>query len=409
MPNKHIIIATGGTGGHIFPARATAHALHRSGFKITIFADDKYLKYSERKDPYNYKIISSSQLCNGFLNKIRALFKIALATCKSLLLILYYRPQVIVAFGGYATFPVLIAATILKRKIILHEQNAHLGRVNRLFIKYASKIALSYPQTGGINPEYQNNTIFTGNPIRKKIKALSKNEYQLPTSNKPEKNKKVNNLGYNLLLASQFNRQYQNDEHIGNLFNILVIGGSGGAKIFSDILPKAFFNLKESLKEQINIIQQCRPEYIEYTFNQYQNFNLNILIDRFFSDIDKKIKNAHLIIARAGSSSIAEFTAAKKPMILVPFAKAADNHQEKNAAFIEKSGAAVVFKEQNFTINKVTKCLEKLIEHPGILKKMSQNSFSCANLNADLNMVKLVKSFLIPTLAHQNKTNTNSF
>jgi len=291
--------------------------------------------------------------------------------------------------GGYTTFPTLISAVILRKQIILHEQNAHLGKVNRLFSKFAEIIALSYQKTFGIKTQYQAKTHYVGNPIREEIIKLSKNSYQLPDYNKK---KPVNNLGYNLLLASQFRNQNQKNQR--ELFNILVIGGSAGAGIFSKILPKAFFNIRDELKKYISITQQCRPEYIEDTFIQYQNFNLNIFINSFFKNISEQIKKAHLIIARSGSSSIAEFTAAKKPLILIPFAAATDNHQEKNAAFVQKSGGAIMFKEKEFTISKVTNCLEKLIDNPASLQKMSKASFACANLKAADNLVRIVKSLV---------------
>ena len=385
-----IIIATGGTGGHIFSARSTALELSKRGFKVTIFADNHYKKYSQKEDPFNYYIINSSTLRKGTIPLIKASYKISLGIIKAFLLMLFYQPKIIIAFGGYASFPSLATAIVLKRKIILHEQNAYFGKVNRLLARFATKIALSYKKTYGIEEKYLEKTIYIGNPIRDDIIELNKYEYNLPGYNKK---KPLDNLGYDVLLASQFHNHINEDSY-GELFNILVIGGSGGAKIFSDILPKAFFNIRDELKKHINIVQQCRKEYIEDTFSQYQSFNLNILINTFFKDIKEEIKRAHLIIARAGSSSIAEFTAAKKPLILVPFAAATDDHQTKNAAFIEKSGGAIVFKEKDFTINKVTKCLEKLIDNPALLKKMSKASYSCANINANKDLANLIESLL---------------
>jgi UDP-N-acetylglucosamine--N-acetylmuramyl-(pentapeptide) pyrophosphoryl-undecaprenol N-acetylglucosamine transferase len=295
----------------------------------------------------------------------------------------------VVAFGGYATFPSLIAAIILKRRIILHEQNSHLGKVNRLFAKYAKVIALSYAETLGIENKYLTKTKFTGNPIRKEMVALSEIEYHLPNfkvENQPSKN----HLGYDVLLASDFN----NPEPISidNNFNILVIGGSGGARIFSEILPKAFFNIREELKNHISITQQCRKEDLPSLYTQYKSFNLTVTIKSFFNDMEERIKKAHLVIARAGSSSIAEFTAAKRPLILIPFALASDNHQEKNALFVEKMGGAILIREKDLTINKITDNIEKLIDNPELLERMSRLSFASATISATENLTKLIEN-----------------
>jgi len=394
---KTIILTTGGTGGHIFPAQAAAKKLSEQGFRAIIFGDKNYKKYHKSDSLYKFKTISSSQLKKSPLALFLAAIKISFGVFKSLFLILIYKPQTIVAFGGYATFPVLIAAVILRKKIILHEQNAYLGKVNRMFTKYADKIALSYKETDGLerkkNSEQlflvnniNDKLVFTGNPVREEIIALSKNEYQLPDYN--QQLTEPDNLGYDVLLASEFhNQKYQVNKPS---FNILVLGGSGGAKIFSEILPKAFFNLRDELKNHLMVTMQCRADNLIYTFEQYKSLNINIIINSFFTDIDKQIQKSHLIIARSGSSSLAEFTCAKKPMILVPFALAADNHQEKNALAVEKAGGAIVIKEQDFTINKITNTIERLIDNPALLQKMSNNAFKCANLEAAENLVKLI-------------------
>jgi UDP-N-acetylglucosamine--N-acetylmuramyl-(pentapeptide) pyrophosphoryl-undecaprenol N-acetylglucosamine transferase len=279
-----------------------------------------------------------------------------------------------------------VAAIILRKKIILHEQNAHLGKVNRILAKFATKIALSYQKTDGILKKFSAKTVFVGNPIRDEILALSKSEYLLPNLNK--KNKEVENLGYNVLLASQF---IHNPSDNSEVFNILIIGGSGGARIFSDILPKAFFNIRDELKNKISLTQQCRSDDVDQTSKKYQSFGISVRISHFFENMAEEISRAHLIIARSGSSSIAEFSAAKKPMILIPFAKSADNHQLKNAQMLKKSGGAIVVEEKEFTINKVTAELEKLIDNPAILQKMSDNSFSAANLDALMNLTKIIE------------------
>lgn len=327
-------------------------------------------------------------MSKGLLALVKAAFKIAFGCLQSCYYFLRYQPSYIVAFGGYATFPILIAAIIFRTKIILHEQNAHLGKVNRFFARFAHKIALTFEKTSGIDEKYRQKLILTGNPVREEIAALNSENYEIPTLDEPVKRDK---MGYDVILASEI-EDFINSSHPDKTFNILVIGGSGGAKIFSDVLPRAFFNLGEGFKNHIHISQQCRPDLAAYTFTQYEKFNINITVAAFFENMAKQIKDAHLVIARSGSSSIVEFCAAKKPMILIPFAKAADDHQTKNAQIVEDAGAAIVLPEEEFTINKTSEILKNLIGNRKILEKMSQNAAKLARLDAASNLVSLLKN-----------------
>lgn len=388
--NNKIFIAAGGTGGHIIPARCLAEELSQKNYQVFFFGDEKYRGYIKPDDSFKSLIIGSSQLERKPLKLIKAACRISYGIFQSLKNLLIHRPKYVATFGGYATFPLLVAAVITKRKIILHEQNAHLGKVNRLFAKYADKIALSFSETSGIDAAHFSKTRFVGNPVRQEILDLNKIPYTLPQEEKPAE-KPSNRMGYNVILASDFESEKPQAK---NLFNILVIGGSGGAKIFSEVLPKAFFNFSEDLKSHLSIVQQCRKELTESTFLQYRSFNLNIEIQSFFADMPQKIHDAHLIIARSGSSSIFEFCAAKKPMILVPFEKAADNHQEKNARFLEKNGAAIVISEKEFTINHINKVLQNLINNYAMLEKMSERAASLAVIDATKNLARLFESDL---------------
>ncbi len=384
--NKNIIILTGGTGGHIFPARCVAQELANNNFNVTICANKNYLKYSSYQDNFNYNIIAASAIKKNFISLLFGVFLIFFGIIKSFFLILFKRPAVIIAFGGYATFPGLISAVLLRRKIILHEQNAYLGKVNRIFAKFAKIIAISFKDTEAIKDEFRKKTQYIGNPIREEIIELSKNDYSYP--NFEMKYKSKNNMGYDLILSSDFEEIEKIEREY---FNILIIGGSGGAKIFSDILPKSFFNLRSELKRNIYITQQCRGDVLDKTFTQYKKFNLNIILKVFFDDIDQKIQDSHLVIARSGSSTIFELAAAKKPMILVPFANSADNHQQKNADRIVKNGGGIVINEKDFKISNLTDIIEKLIDNPTLLNRMSKDAFAVANINATSDFVKMIR------------------
>ncbi len=390
--NKRIFITSGGTGGHIIPARCLADFLAKENYDVIFFGDIKYKNYIKKDDGFKSKIISSSQLRKKPISLVVAAVKISYGILQMLYFFLTKKPKYLVTFGGYSTFPALIAALLTRTKIIIHEQNSHLGKVNRLFAKFANKIALSFLETSGVPTKMRSKTIFTGNPVRQEILELNKISYKLPII---EEKKSIelpqeNRMGYDVLLASDFHKKIE-ESPIQNLFNILIIGGSGGAKIFSEILPKAFFNLSENVKEHIRITQQCRAELARDTFLQYQNFNINVTVDSFFENMPELIAESHLVIARSGSSSIFEFCAAKKPMILIPFAASADNHQEKNAKYLENQGAAIVISESEFTINKINSILKNLLDNSQILEKMSQNAAECAVLDATQNLARLVK------------------
>ena len=384
-----IFIASGGTGGHIIPARSLAKSLSKNNKAIVTFLGDvKYKSYIKKNDKFRSKIISSSQIKRSKLFLIKAAVKISFGIFQTLILFLLHRPKYLITFGGYSTFPALIAALITRRKIILHEQNAHLGKVNRIFAKYTQKIVTSFEETSGILESHKDKVFFIGNLVREEILKLHKKPYKLPKLEEdqpeiPDDSK----MGYDILLASEFYKDYDQKP---DLFKILVIGGSGGAKIFSDILPKSFFNLSENIKEKIQVIQQVRRELLVPTFEEYKKYNINIIIDSFFENMPKLIEESHLIIARSGSSSIFEFCAAKKPMILIPFENSADNHQQKNASFLEKNGAALIVEEKEFTINNFGNILNNIIFNDKILKKMSKNAGLISKNDATKNFVKLI-------------------
>lgn len=382
---KKIFICSGGTGGHIIPAIAIAKFLQNERHQIWYFGDIKSKNFLKNSDGLNFDLIPSAQFIKSPLGLLNFAIKTFFGFFKSLAKIIKNRPDYIVAFGGYSTFPLLLAGVFSSSKIILHEQNAHLGKVNRLFAKFAYKICLSFEKTDGVNEMYKTKLVFTGNPIRQEIIALNNKNYILP-KNENFAIKTDNKFGYDVLLNSDFNPEISAKKY----FKILVIGGSGGAKIFSDVLPKAFFNFSENIKEQIQIFQQCRTELVESTFEQYKSFNLNIVVDSYFEDMATLIDESHLIIARAGSSSIFEFCCAKKPMILVPFAKSADDHQLKNAKYLSENGACIMVKEQDFNIKNINEILNNLLNNTNILFELSKNAEKLALINANINISKII-------------------
>jgi len=382
-----IFIASGGTGGHIMPAKATAEEFIKNRYEVTVLGDKKCLAFFSDKKIFNCYKIQSSKVGKTIFDLLSFSIKIGFGTIKSLLLIFLKRPKYVFCFGGYATFPVALASVIARKKLILHEQNAHLGKVNRIFAKYAYKIALSFSTTTGLDKKYQHKIVITGNPVRKDIAKLSKEDYKLPIDDLMPNIK--NRLGYKVLLHSDFSnlRNIKKEPFI-----ITVIGGSGGAKIFSDILPKSFFNLSEDIKENLFIFQQCRKDLAKKTFKSYKSYNISVTIDHFFHDMASLIAVSHLVIARSGSSTIFEVSAAKKPMILVPFAQSADDHQLKNATFFQKNNAALVIEEKDFNISNVSRVISQLVTDKKKLHSLSKNIFELSNIAASQKLCELIKN-----------------
>ena len=358
-----IIIAAGGTGGHIIPAICTADYFAHKDYDVTIFGD-KNCKNYVKKTNLKFYLIPSSQV----KNKITATIKISIGIIYSLILILTKRPKYVICFGGYACFPVGIAAIISRTKLITHEQNAHIGKVNKILSKYCEKVALTFKNTDGLDQKINNKYCHIGVPVKKEISALHNKPFILPDF-APKLFNMDTRMGYDVILKSDFKKT----DIKRQFFTITIIGGSGGAKIFSDIIPNAIFNLKNELKPKILIFQQCRKDLLHETFEKYKSFGVNIITDHFFEDMPSIIAQSHLVIARCGASTLFELSAAKKPAIIVPFAKSSDDHQLKNAKYFASNNAAIMIKEDDFTINNVSKILNDLILNKEKLEKLSKN------------------------------------
>lgn len=384
--SKKIFIVSGGTGGHIIPARCLAEELSLRGNFVIFLGDSKIKSYIKNTDNFTTQVVQGSQLKKSLTYLIKASLKIALGVLQSIYLIAKHRPTKIIAFGGYASFPVLVASVLTKKEIIIHEQNAHLGKVNRIFAKYAKKIATSFPATTGIDQKFLHKVFLTGNPVRKEILSLNNFDYKFLEVNETIIDDSKPKVDFDASLSAELFEVVKKQEKI----NIFILGGSGGAKIFSEILPKAFFCLSEELKHKIHIIAQCRQELVESTFQLYKSLNLNAEVQSFYENIAEILKDSNLVIARSGSSSLAEFCVAKRPMILVPFALSADNHQLKNANYIQENGGAIVIQESDFKVDNVSNFLNQVLTSKDILRKMSNNCAKLAVVKATLNLANLI-------------------
>ena len=311
--NKIIFFVAGGTGGHLFPAMAVAQSFEKTQSHFLI--DSRTKKFLLGKN-IKYHVISSSKLEKNIFKIILSILKIFYGFLHSFYLIIKFKPSLIVGFGGYTSIPSILAAKVLNKKILIHEQNSVMGKTNRFLSKISTKVAVTYENTIFA----QKSSIFSGIPIRKvKIK---KKTYQ--------KNKKT----------------------------ILIIGGSQGARVLSEIVTKIISNLDKNLLKKIFIIHQVRDEDLNIMKKFYQSLNVKFKLRTFFKDIYNEINNSDLVISRCGASSLAEIEFFTKFCILVPLPNSANNHQYSNAVEFKKTNNCEIVDQSNINYKKLLKVIK---------------------------------------------------
>jgi UDP-N-acetylglucosamine--N-acetylmuramyl-(pentapeptide) pyrophosphoryl-undecaprenol N-acetylglucosamine transferase len=294
-----VVIAAGGTGGHVFPAVYLAKALLNAGIRVTFCTDKRGAAYVGD--------LACQVIEQCIVTSPRNLMYISLAvnTIMRVWTLFRLRPQVVVGFGGYPSVPFVLAAQVLGIKTIIHEQNAVIGLANRLLSKMATKVLTSFPKTSGMR--HSEKAICVGNPTR-------------------------------------FEDRYDDVKQSHNeVFTILIFGGSQGAALFAQAIPPVICDLVES--HAIRVFHQCRAESVNSVRQVYVSHGIDHLVDSFFDNIDELYEQADLVIARAGASTVFEIIGFQKPSILIPFKNSINGDQEANAEFLRSSGAAIVIDE----------------------------------------------------------------
>lgn len=356
-----VVLAAGGTGGHIFPAEALAGELTRRGHKAVLLTDERRGQYNSAGHSLgDVHVIHAKNPSGGVFKKTRAIAGVFIGTGQALRHLRKIRPDVVVGFGGYPSIPTMLAAAVLGIKTILHEQNAVLGRVNRIFASEVDKIATSFEHVSGINKKHLKKIVYTGNPVRPDIKA-------------------VREISYPAL------------EDGGHL-HILVTGGSQGAALFSEVVPVALASLPAELRIRIRIDQQCRGEDIEKVRAIYDAAGINADLATFFHDISARLASAHLLICRAGASTIAEVTVAGRPAIFVPYIHSYDDHQTENARAIADKSAAFVISQDLMKADLVAEYIKDFLKKPEVLAKTAANALAIGIPDADKLLADLVSA-----------------
>jgi len=341
MSKPLILLAAGGTGGHVFPAEALADVLIGRGYRLGLVTDRRGHAYGGTLGSLEtYRIAAGGIAGRGLLSKVRAVAELGLGVIQARALLKRLRPAAVVGFGGYASVPTMVAATLLGIPTAIHEQNAVLGRANRLLAGRVRRIATSYATVSHLDPAWKGKVVHTGMPVRAPIAALR-------------------DAAYPLLEDSQTVR-------------VLVLGGSQGARILSEIIPAALAALPESIRTRLSVAQQCRPEDLEAVRAAYAGTGIDATLDSFFADVPDRLRDAHLVIARSGASTVAELTALGRPAILVPYPHAIDDHQTANARAVDEAGGAWLMPQPAFTPDALAARLEALFTQPGTLARAAE-------------------------------------
>jgi len=358
MSSKTIMIAAGGTGGHLFPAEALANELVKRNYKIVMVTDKRGDVFKSLGNNVEVKTIKSATFKAGIAAKLKALLMLKIGAVQSFFLILKYRPSCVIGFGGYPSFPPVLVAQLLFIKTIVVEQNGVLGKANIYLAPLATKIAAALPNTKGIRKRDLAKTVVTGNPVRENICALRDAEYP----------------------------------KISDTINILLTGGSQGAKVFSDIVPKVIIELSKKIDKKIRIVQQCKSEDVERIKLAYKEANIEAEVDSFIYDMAEKLQKSHIFIGRSGATTVSEVAVVGLPAIFVPLAVHADYQQFHNAKIIADKGGAWIIEEKDFTETNLLKMLENLANDKDMLENAAVASKSCGRPEAVNNLANLVEA-----------------
>ncbi|WP_299349822.1 UDP-N-acetylglucosamine--N-acetylmuramyl-(pentapeptide) pyrophosphoryl-undecaprenol N-acetylglucosamine transferase [uncultured Shimia sp.] len=356
-PKPLLVIAAGGTGGHMFPAQALAEVMLRKGWRVKLTTDARGARYTSGF-PHTVEIeeVSSATFARGgLLAKLAVPFRILGGVVKTAMTFRKDRPEVVVGFGGYPSIPAMGAAWLLKLPRMIHEQNGILGRVNEKFASRVNVIACGTWPTK--LPEGIEGT-HTGNPVRGAVLERAGAAYIAPGD-------------YPM--------------------SILVIGGSQGARILSDTVPGAIAALPEGLLRNVRVSHQARDEDFDRVTAFYAEAGINADVQPFFHDVPKRMSEAQLVISRSGASSVADISVVGRPSILIPFAAATGDHQTANARGLVEAGGAILIPESKLSVDSLKDQITTILANPDGASQMSRAALSVGKPEATETLVAMVE------------------
>ena len=356
-----ILIAAGGTGGHMFPAQALAEAMIARGWRVNLSTDARGARYAGGFPAAVEVVVSGSGTFarGGILAKLAVPFKILGGVLGASARMMVERPAVVVGFGGYPTIPALSAAFLTRRPRMIHEQNGVLGRVNKLFARRVNTVACGTWPTKlpeGVAGQH------TGNPVRAAVLERAGAGYIAPGD-------------YPM--------------------SVVVIGGSQGARILSDVVPAAIALLPDALRRHLRLAQQARPEDLDRVVAAYEAAGIIAEVAPFFADIPRRLSEAQLVISRSGASSVADISVIGRPSILIPFAAATDDHQTANARGLVEAGGAVVISENALDAGVLADHMAAILAEPSRADQMARAALGQGLPDATERLVALVDALVV--------------
>lgn len=354
-----VVVTTGGSGGHIFPAQAVADALLKKGYRVVFVTDKRGQAFPGLDSVKTYRLMADKVMGRSFFHKMAAAFKLYCGAVQALFLLKRLKPMLVVGVGGYASLPTVLAAQLWRIPVVLHEQNAVLGRANRVLAPHAKVIATSFDPTMRIPAGVP--AVWVGMPVRPMVLAHQKTPYV------PAK----------------------------DVFHLLIFGGSQGARFFSVELPKAFLLLPEEIKKRLKVTQQVRPENLKEAQQFYQTAGIgSYTLDSFFTNMPALMASAHLVIGRGGASTLSELMVIGRPGIIVPLPTSADNHQTENARRFCDAGAGWLVAESSFEPESFARRLAALMSDNELLMHAAVHAADLAKPAAAAHMADLCQDII---------------
>ncbi len=358
MTDRLAVLAAGGTGGHLFPAQALAEVLTDRGWRIVLATDERVGSLSDAFPAQEHLALPAATIRRGDpISPLKAGITILRGILMARAALNRLSPAVVVGFGGYPSLPALLAAISQGRRTVIHEQNAVLGRANRLLAPRVTAVARAFPTLIKASSRVAASSVVTGNPIRPPIRALANLAYERP----------------------------------GDVFRLLVTGGSQGARLLSELVPAAIAELPEALRLRLKVQQQARRESLDIARSLYADALVVAEVSPFFRDMAACLGQAHLVIGRSGASTVSELAVAGRPSILVPLGAALDDDQGQNAKLLADAGAAIVLREGTLTKALMTQTLRALLENPQRFETMAKAARAVAVPDAADRLADLVE------------------
>jgi len=332
------------------------------GWQVVFITDRRGGAVAGVEDIPTYRVRAGGVAGKSLLGRLRSIPELAIGTLQARGILKRLSPDVVIGFGGYASVPTMLAATWTTCRTGIHEQNAVLGRANRLFARKVNKIAMSYEICRAVPVDVEDKIVQTGMPVRPEITAMRDHGYPSSGGNSP--------------------------------INLLVIGGSQGARVLSDVVPEAIGQLSEDLRSRVNIIQQCRAEDLKRVRDSYVAMNVSAELAEFFGDMPNRLASTNLVISRSGASSVAEILAVGRPSILVPYPHAVDDHQSANAHAVAEVGAGWMMDQSIFTPENLATRLSELMNADGLLDRAAACAKRAGFADAASRLADMVEQLL---------------